>query len=323
MFSMLNLSAQENNLDTNQPTDEEYQIVEKKPEFPGGEVGLLKFLASIKYPEEARNKGIQGIVRVKFTVDLTGKVVNPEIVEGAHEILDNAAINHVKNMPDWTPGMQKGKPIKVAYTMPIRFGLDIDDSKDDYTNRVNPKVNVQTAKFPGGEEALKKYLASVNYPEEAMNKKIEGNVHIKFTIDQNGKVKKPELVKKVHPLLDKAALEHIAQMPDWIAGTRDGIAYSSSSTIEIVFKTKTKTLNSDYYYNEGVALFQKGIIEEALVNFEKAYELNNKDLDALFNAGICKYKLGNINEACESWKKIQQTGSQIADIQISKYCSRE
>ncbi len=170
---------------------------------------------------------------------------------------------------------------------------------------------------------MKKYLASVNYPEEAINKKIEGSVHVKFTIDQNGKIKNPEAVKKVHPLLDKAALEHIANMPDWTAGKRDGIDYSSSSTIEIVFKTKTKTLNSDDYYNQGVALFQKGIIEEALVNFEKAYELNNKDLDALFNAGICKYKLGNINKACESWKKIQQIGSQIADIQISKYCSRE
>jgi TonB family protein len=321
VFSMLNISAQENNLDKTEQDQEEYQItiVDKIPQFQGGSDALLKFLASIKYPEEARDKGIEGSVYVRFVIESSGKVTNAEVARGTNVILDNAAVEHVRNMPDWIPGEQKGKKVKVQYVVPIRFCLSGNNKKSNSEKH----EMVQTPKFPDGDEALIKYLATVDYPKEAIEKKIEGNVHVKFTIDQNGKVKNPEVVKKVNPLLDKAALEHIANMPDWIAGTRDGIAYSSSSTIEIVFKTKTKTLNSDYYYNEGVALFQKGIIEEALVNFEKAYELKNNDIDALFNAGICKYKLGKINEACESWKKIQQTGSQIADIQISKYCSRE
>lgn len=104
-----------------------YSIAEVNPEFPGGPQGLLKFLQiNTKYPSEAREKGIQGKVIVKFIVDENGWAVNPTVIRddlagygGANE-----AIRLVKLMPKWKPGSQKGKPVKVYYTFPITFKIE-------------------------------------------------------------------------------------------------------------------------------------------------------------------------------------------------------
>ncbi len=99
-------------------------VVERMPEFPGGEAAMQQFIArSIRYPVIAQENGIQGRVVVQFVVNTDGKIVDVEVVRGVEESLDREAIRVVKTMPPWTPGRQGGKAVRVKYTLPIRFRL--------------------------------------------------------------------------------------------------------------------------------------------------------------------------------------------------------
>ena len=99
-------------------------IVEDMPEFPGGELALRKFIAnSIKYPVIAQENGIQGKVYVNFVVDKDGSITNARIARGVDRSLDQEALRVVNTLPKWKPGQQRGKPVKVSYTVPINFVL--------------------------------------------------------------------------------------------------------------------------------------------------------------------------------------------------------
>lgn len=103
---------------------EVFFIVENMPEFPGGELALRKFIANaIKYPVIAQENGIQGKVYVNFVVDKDGSVTQAKIARGVDASLDKEALRVVNTLPKWKPGMQRGKPVKVSYTVPISFVL--------------------------------------------------------------------------------------------------------------------------------------------------------------------------------------------------------
>ena len=101
-----------------------YTIVEDQPEFPGGMAKMMKYLArKTQYPQLALEMNIQGKVYVSFIVEKDGAISNVYIIRGSHKSLDKEAIRVVKNMPKWKPGFQKGKKVKVKYTIPINFRL--------------------------------------------------------------------------------------------------------------------------------------------------------------------------------------------------------
>ena len=103
---------------------EVFFIVENMPEFPGGELALRKFIANaIKYPVIAQENGVQGKVYVNFVVDKDGSVIQARIARGVDSSLDKEALRVVNSLPKWKPGMQRGKPVKVSYTVPISFVL--------------------------------------------------------------------------------------------------------------------------------------------------------------------------------------------------------
>lgn len=99
-----------------------FTIVEEMPEFPGGEKAMLEYLSTIIYPQEAKEKGIEGIVYVRLMIQPDGSVDEVSIARGSDELLNQAALNHVKQMPAWQPGRQNGKAVKVQYIVPIKFG---------------------------------------------------------------------------------------------------------------------------------------------------------------------------------------------------------
>lgn len=101
-----------------------FTVVEEMPKFPGGDSELLKFIAkSIKYPVIAQENGIQGRVICSFVVNRDGSVVDAEVLRGVDPSLDKEALRVIATMPKWTPGKQRGKPVRVKYTVPITFRL--------------------------------------------------------------------------------------------------------------------------------------------------------------------------------------------------------
>lgn len=124
-----------------------FTVVEKMPEFPGGEDAMLKFLAkNVLYPEVARDCGCQGTVYITFIVDEEGNVIQPRILraikgcedlqpgeklkpgeenpcESSSNAISSESIRVVKSMPKWVSGTQAGKPVRVQYNLPLKFTL--------------------------------------------------------------------------------------------------------------------------------------------------------------------------------------------------------
>jgi protein TonB len=105
--------------------EEIFIIVEEMPEFlDGGEAGLRAWIAkSIEYPVIAQENGIQGKVYVSFVVDKDGSISEAKVLRGVDPSLDKEALRVVRALPKWRPGKQRGKPVRVSYTVPISFVL--------------------------------------------------------------------------------------------------------------------------------------------------------------------------------------------------------
>ena len=101
-----------------------FQVVEENPEFPGGMKECMKFLSNnIKYPQISQENGVQGRVIVQFVVNADGTIVDPVVVRGVDPYLDKEALRVVGLMPKWKPGKQRGKEVRVKYTLPVMFRL--------------------------------------------------------------------------------------------------------------------------------------------------------------------------------------------------------
>jgi protein TonB len=101
-----------------------FAVVEDKPVFPGGDAALMKFIAdNTKYPEIAKENGIQGRVFIQFVIDKTGRVTRAQVAKGVDPYLDSEALRVVKMLPNWSPGKQRGKPVPVTFVVPINFKL--------------------------------------------------------------------------------------------------------------------------------------------------------------------------------------------------------
>jgi protein TonB len=102
-----------------------FEVVEQMPEFPnGGMAGLMQFLSkNIKYPTIAQENGTQVVLTVQFVVNKDGSIVDAKVIRGVDPYLDKEALRVIGTMPKWKPGMQRGKPVRVKYTVPVMFRL--------------------------------------------------------------------------------------------------------------------------------------------------------------------------------------------------------
>lgn len=104
--------------------DDIYENVEKMPEYPGGRLELMKFVANnTNYPEVAKSVKAQGKVIVRFIVNTNGKVEEAEVIQSVHPLLDAEALRVVKTIKGFIPGSHRGKPVKVYYMVPFTFNL--------------------------------------------------------------------------------------------------------------------------------------------------------------------------------------------------------
>lgn len=102
--------------------DTPFVVVEDMPTFPGGNV--QKWISkNVKYPPLAAENGIQGKVYIQFVIEKDGSITDVKVVRGVDSSLDKEAVRVIQAMPKWKPGKQRGKPVRVSYTLPINFQL--------------------------------------------------------------------------------------------------------------------------------------------------------------------------------------------------------
>jgi protein TonB len=94
-------------------------VVEERPQLIGGLAALQN---AVEYPEFAKKAGIEGTVFVQFVVDENGMVQDAQVTRGVHRLLDEAALKAIQSIR-FTPGKQRGRPVKVQMSLPVRFRL--------------------------------------------------------------------------------------------------------------------------------------------------------------------------------------------------------
>jgi len=108
-------------------TDEKtkmFDVVEEMPSFTGGQGALMAYLSNnIVYPKKAMENGVQGRVICTFVVERDGSITDVKVSRSVDPLLDKEAVRVLSKMPKWTPGKQKGEPVRVKYTVPVTFRL--------------------------------------------------------------------------------------------------------------------------------------------------------------------------------------------------------
>ena len=252
----------------NVPRLEDFRV----PEFPGGREAQMRFLAeNMRYPQEAREKGIEGRVIVKFSVaDDTGEILNPRVIRSVHPALDAEALRLVKAMPRWTwVGDPDKKTLKsVEIEQPIEFKLDGKNTSEVYD------MVKEAPEFPGGPKAMMEYLkTNMRYPQIAKENGIQGRVILQFVVDETGKVTDPKILRGVDPALDLEAIRLVEAMPQWTPGKQDGKAVAVKYTVPVSFKLDS----------EGEASSQDGVISIKAVVSNELYEHTG-----ILGIGSCK-----------------------------------
>ena len=106
-----------------------FTSVEVTPEFPGGVKAFYNYLGkNIRYPDKARKEGVNGKVILQFIVEKSGKLSDVKVLKSLGSGLDEEAVRVLEASPNWKPGIQNGKPVRVQYTLPISFNLGNDKS---------------------------------------------------------------------------------------------------------------------------------------------------------------------------------------------------
>lgn len=119
LFSFMTSTAQ------TKKNDIVFDVVEVMPQYPGGQIAMLKYIMeNIKYPEQAMKEGIQGRVAVRFIVEKDGSISDVKPILSVHPLLNKEAVRVVESMPKWTPGKQNGKPVRVRFNVPVMFKLN-------------------------------------------------------------------------------------------------------------------------------------------------------------------------------------------------------
>lgn len=112
------------NTDEAEVADQIFLVVESPAEFPGGQTALLRFIKSnLNYPKSARRKGIEGWVYVQAIVEKDGSLSNIHLVKGIDPSCDEEALRVINLSPKWTPGKQRGRPVRVQVVIPIVYML--------------------------------------------------------------------------------------------------------------------------------------------------------------------------------------------------------
>lgn len=212
-------------------------VVDHMPQFNGS---VQEWIAShVKYPYEAMRQNIQGKVYVQFIIDKQGKVINPTIVRGVDTLLDAEALRVVGEMPDWIPGSQRGKKVKVSYTLPINFALSSSGGlpkPDTFASDSSVFVVVEDMpKFPQG-TAKDWIVKNIKYPAQAMKKGLQGKVYIQFIIEKDGSLSNIKIVRGIDPTLDNEAVRVIKSMPKWIPGKQRGLMVRVSYVLPVNFE---------------------------------------------------------------------------------------
>lgn len=227
-----------------------YYAPDVMPTYHGGDEALLEYLDEVAFPlffieylVLAEEGDWEGTVYIEFFINKDGTVSNAAVSGSTgYGPLDTAALQHVQAMPNWKPGKQNGKPVRVGKKVAVQFyyydpppppppppllpydeTTMVDDTPINYPDDYVFSIVEEMPEFPGGDDSLIEYLKKVPHVPITYENDVEGTAYIQFVIEKDGSVSEVMVIRTSgHVEDDLAALEHVKAMPQWKPGYRDG-----------------------------------------------------------------------------------------------------
>ena len=230
------------------------EIPDVDPMYPGGSHVMTRFIStSLRYPREAAENDIQGLVVYNFVVELDGSMSDFEIMHRAHPLLDEEALRIIKSMPAWRPAVYKGKNVRARHYVPMYFKLNKGGRPTSYAQQrkvmpLDPNEEIYTIvdkmpEFPTGEEGLGRFITEfIRYPSRAKDEGVQGRILCSFIVRKDGTISNLEVINGLDNDLDNEALRVLSMMPKWTPGVNNNEAVSVKCILPIDFKIDEDTI---------------------------------------------------------------------------------
>lgn len=207
---------------------------------------------------EKENAYINGAARIDFLILPNGTIGDVQVNDATSEEAASAGFMFVANLPLFTAGKLNGEPVRTWRHITFRFGVPPKEDKriavsverEVNAPSLNPNVAVaaidddlslwtedELPSFPGGNRAVNRFLSeNLTYPTDCINNKIQGRVIINFDVEVDGSLSNIEVIRSVHPSLDREGIRVIQLMPRWFPGIHKGKFARVKYTLPITFK---------------------------------------------------------------------------------------
>ena len=262
-----------------------FTLVEKMPYYPGGDAERMKYLSeNIRYPVEARKKGIQGRVYVTFVVEKDGSINDVRILRGIGGGCDEETVRLISSMPKWSPGVQRSKPVRVQFNTVVIFKLNGNFQKPPKPDKSFAK-GVQLMDDGKYQKAIERFTKSINQNSGLTNEALMNRAICKLNLKE------------------------------YQAADQD---------LKLVMAKKNDNYNglvADIYFSLGNAVFDEEDYNSAILYFTNAIKMDPEVSSVYFNRGLAKSKLGLKSEACQDWSISLQNGFEKASEFIELNCN--
>ena len=222
---------------------------DKKPEFPGGNQAMLKFIAThIRYPEEARNQGITGNVYVSFVVEPDGSLSHVKILKGLGYGCNAEVKRVILLMPKWHPGLVKEKPVRSYVAQAVSFRIKPLE-KVEPDDKIYTKVD-SLPTFAVGKQGVEHFLISrLWYPKRTVKRNVVDTVYVSFIIEKDNRITHIKLMKpKPHmTAYDYEASRVVSLLPVVRPALLDNKPVRCRLYVPVVFDHKDVHLNGGQY----------------------------------------------------------------------------
>jgi len=203
---------------------------------------------------------------------------------------------------------------------------DMQQLWDRYCGNIRPSdpdIPLDTPLFRGGNIALQQLIQEMLiYPKAAREQCIHGTVLMKFRVNKDGAVDSAHIIHSVDSLLDAAALKLAKRLSYfWFPALDNGQPVDDFVLLPVRFNNKDIRCHDDkWYYGEGVRLYEENKLESALTHFERAWQINYLNYDALYNMAAVKMTLGQKDDACAHIRHLKEAGYTDAATLGKQYC---
>ena len=215
-----------------------YHNCDVKPEFPGGNAAMMRYIGEhLQYPEAALKSGKQGKCVLRFVITKDGNVGEVKVLRSVSPECDAEAARVVR-MLKFSPGKQNGVLVNVWYTLPISFKLESSAPVSSMPCFVDSAGNVGIMpEFPGGNAALMKFLAdNMVYPEISAKIKVSGRCVVRFLVTKTGDVDSIQIEQSLFRPFDEAVISVVKRLPKFKPGKRNGEPVDVWYTLPVTFR---------------------------------------------------------------------------------------